>query len=72
MVEKYHLRSRYEKLSILIALALQGKDDAVEVHENVVRLMRFGLTDREIAEILGTTVGTVSVTKSRIKKGKSK
>ena len=61
-----------KKLSILIALALQGEKDAVGVKENVARLIRFGLTDSEIAEILGTTSGTVSVAKARIKKAGSK
>lgn len=61
-----------KKLSILIALALQGEKDAVGVKENVARLIRFGLTDSEIAEILGTTSGTVSVAKARIKKAWSK
>lgn len=61
-----------KKLSILIALALQGEKDTVEVKENVARLIRFGLTDSEIAEILGTTPGTVSVVKARIKKAGSK
>lgn len=61
-----------KKLSILIALQLQGENKAVEVKENVARLARFGLTDSEIAEILGTTPGTVSVAKARIKKAKSK
>lgn len=61
-----------KKLSILIALQLQSENGTVEVRENVVKLTRFGLTDREIAEILGTTPGTVSVTKARIKKSKTK
>lgn len=61
-----------KKLSILIALALQGEKNAVGVKENVARLVRFGLTDSEIAEILGTTSGTVSVAKVRIKKAKTK
>ncbi len=60
-----------KKLSILIALQLQGENMVVEVKENVARLVRFGLTDSEIAEILGTTPGTVSVAKARIKKAKS-
>lgn len=60
-----------KKLSILITLQLQA-DGAVEVKENVVKLSRFGLTTGEIAEILGTTPGTVAVAKSRIKNPKSK
>lgn len=61
-----------KKLSILIALQLQSEDGVVEVKENVIKLTRFGLTDSEIAEILGTTPGTVSVAKARIKKSKTK
>lgn len=61
-----------KKLSILIALQLQGENRTVEVKENVAKFARFGLTDKEIAEILGTTPGTVSVAKARIKKAKSK
>jgi len=61
-----------KKLSILIALQLQGEKEKVEVKENVAKLTPFGLTDSEIAEILGTTPGTVSVAKTRIKSAKSK
>ena len=61
-----------KKLSILIALQLQGGKDKVEVKENVEKLIPFSLTDSEIAEILGTTAGTVSVAKVRIKKARSK
>lgn len=66
------LKQISKKLSILIAISLQGEKDAIEVKENVARLMRFGLTDIEIAEILGTTPGTVSVAKARMKKVKVK
>lgn len=65
------LREISKKLSILIALQLQG-EDRVEVQENVVKLTRFGLGTSEIADILGTTPGTVQVAKARIKKSKSK
>lgn len=57
-----------KKLSVLISLELQ-KDGKQKVQEHVSRLSRFGLTAGEIAEILGTTAGTVSVAKARIKKG---
>lgn len=66
------LREVSKKLSILIALQLQSEEGMVEVKENVAKLTRFGLTDGEIAEILGTTPGTVSVTRARIKKSKTK
>ena len=57
------------KLSVLISLELH-KDGKQKVQEHVSRLSRFGLTANEIAEILGTTAGTVSVAKARIRKGK--
>jgi len=61
-----------KKMSILISLQLQHGKEKVEVKENVEKLAPFGLTDNEIAEILGTTTGTVSVAKARIKKAKTK
>lgn len=70
--DKNILQQISKKLSILIALQLQGGKEKVEVKENVAKLTPFGLTDSEIAEILGTTAGTVSVAKARIKKTKSK
>ena len=44
------------------------KDGGGRVQEHVTRLSRFGLTTAAIAEILGTTAGTVAVAKSRVKK----
>jgi len=58
-----------KKLSILIHLELR-KDGAGGVQEHVARLSRFGLTTGEVAEILGTTAGTVAVAKNRAKKKK--
>jgi DNA-binding CsgD family transcriptional regulator len=66
MTDSESLQEISKKLSILIALHLQ-RDGKESVQENVSRLSRFGLTTGEIAEILGTTPGTVAVTKSRIK-----
>ncbi len=65
------LKEISKKLSILIALELQG-ENGVEVKENVIKLTRFGLGTSEIADILGTTPGTVQVAKARIKKSKAK
>jgi len=65
------LREISKKLSVLIALQLK-KDGEESVQDSVVRLSRFGLTTSEIAEILGTTPGTVAVAKSRSKKGRKK
>jgi len=55
------------KLSVLIHLQIE-KDGGGRVQEHVTRLSRFGLTTAAIAEILGTTAGTVAVAKSRVKK----
>ena len=60
-----------KKLSILIALQLEESENA-SVQSNVVRLTRFGLTANEIAAILGTTPGTVAVSKSRDKRTKNR
>lgn len=55
------------KLSVLIHLELD-KDESSRIDDQVVRLSRFGLNTPAIAEILGTTTGTVAVAKSRMKK----
>lgn len=54
------------KLSVLIFLELR-KDGKQKVQEYVAQLSRFGLSISEIAEILDTTPGTVSVAKNRVK-----
>jgi CRP-like cAMP-binding protein len=61
------LRDISRKLSVLIHLAID-KDGDGRVQDYVARLSRFGLTTAAIAEILGTTTGTVAVAKSRVKK----
>lgn len=61
-----------KKLSILIALQIQAGGKEKEVKANVEKLAKFGLSDGEIAQILGSTPGTVSVAKARIKKSKAK
>ena len=63
------LREISKKLSVLIALQLQGESEMVEVKENVGRLSRFGLTDSEIAEILGISEST---SKSQFNRSKKK
>ena len=55
------------KLSVLIHLELD-KEGSGRVQDHVASLSRFGLTTAAIAEILGTTTGTVAVAKSRVKK----
>jgi hypothetical protein len=65
MTEAELLKEISQKLSALIALNLPDDEG---VQDSVARLMRFGLSTGEIAGILGTTPGTVAVSKSRIKK----
>ena len=67
MTDKDMLQEISAKLSILIALELK-KDDTQGVQAHIPLLSRFGLSVSEIAGILGTTTGTVSVAKNRIKK----
>jgi hypothetical protein len=55
-----------KKLSVLIALGLQQRSGA-SVQDNVELLSRIDLTVTEIADLLGTSPGSVAVTKSRIK-----
>lgn len=56
-----------KKLSILISLELR-RDGNEGVQANVARLSQFGLSGTEIANILGTTIGTIAVAKNRIKR----
>lgn len=56
-----------KKLSVLISLELH-RDGNEGVQANVARLSQFGLSGSEIANILGTTTGTVAVAKNRIKR----
>ncbi len=60
-----------KKLSVLIGIFIQ-RDGQAKVQEHVERLSNFGLSGTEIAQILGTTAGTVAVAKNRIKKARSK
>ncbi len=61
--ELEHLISR--KLSALIALAMLPDVNKKNTAEKVAILMRFDLPNQEIADIVGTTKGTVEVLKSR-------
>jgi len=53
------------KLSALIALALLAEPHKKNTAEKIALLSRFGLANQEMADILGTTKGTVEVLKSR-------
>ena len=70
MENKEMLESISNRLSVLIALQLRSLTDQPSFADSVELLTRFGLSSGEMAEILGTTKGTVDVTKSRIKNKK--
>ena len=53
------------KLSALIALSLVPEAQKKNTAEKVALLARFGIPNQEVADILGTTKGTVEVLKSR-------
>jgi DNA-directed RNA polymerase specialized sigma24 family protein len=59
-----------KKLSALIALALLPDVQKRSSAEKVVLLARFNISNQEIADILGTSKGTVEVLKSRTSKRK--
>lgn len=60
------------KLSALIALSF-AKDVAKMTNADGVEMLgRFGLSNQDVADILGTTKPTVEVLKSRIKSKKNK
>ncbi len=54
-----------KKLSVLIALQLGELPEKSDMATKVHLLSTFNLTNAEIAEILGTSKGTIEVTKSR-------
>ncbi|HXN00215.1 MAG TPA: hypothetical protein VN982_17260 [Candidatus Dormibacteraeota bacterium] len=56
------------KMSALIAVALLPDVQKKNTAEKVELLTRFGLSNQEVADIVGTTKGTVKVTKSRANK----
>jgi len=58
------------KLSALIALSLVPEPQKRNTAEKVELLTRFGISNQEVADILGTTKGTVEVLKSRASKRK--
>ena len=59
-----------DKLSALIALALVPEAPEMNLRQKVELLTRFGIPNQEVADILGTTKGTVEVLKSTAKKRK--
>ncbi len=61
-----------KKLSAFIAVVLLPDVQKKNAAEKVALLMRFGIPNQDIADILGTTKGTVEVLKSRASKRKKK
>ena len=59
-----------KKLSVFIALALLPEAEKKSTAEKVALLTRFGIPNQDVADILGTTKGTVEVLKSRASKRK--
>lgn len=60
-----------QKINILIALKLEEKEK-MKLQEKVKFLLNSGLTNQQMAEILGASKGTIEVIKSRLKKKSSK
>jgi len=59
------LQEILQKFDILIALELNKEEK--KLSEKVKFLLNFGLPNQQIAEILGTSKGSVEVIKSRLK-----
>lgn len=59
-----------KKLSVLIALSFKNDTQNLSNSERIIILGRFGLNNQDIADILGTTKGTVEVQKSRANKSR--
>lgn len=58
------------KLSAVIALSFSNDAGDLTTADRVKLLVRFGLSNQDIANIIGTTKGTVEVLKSRAAKAK--
>lgn len=72
MKEQELLEQISKKLSALIALSFMKDVEKMTNADGVEILGRFGLSNQDIANILGTTKPTVEVLKSRIKSKKKK
>jgi len=70
MEDRELLEQISKKLSVLIATVFAKDAGKMTNIEGVEMLGRFGLTNQDVADILGTTKPTVEVLKSRIKKNK--
>jgi len=70
MKEQELLQQISKKLSALMALLFMKDIEKMTSIDRIGMLGRFGLSNQDIADILGTTKPTVEVLKSRIKKNK--
>lgn len=70
MDNKELLQSISKRLGVLIALKIEEMSDSKAIAARVEMLTRFGLPSADIAEILNTSVNTVNVTRTRLKKKK--
>lgn len=70
MKEQELLEQISKKLGALIALSFMRDIEKMTNADGVKLLVRFGLSNQDIADILGTTKGTVEVLKSRAIKTK--
>lgn len=70
MDNKELLESISKRLGVLIALKIEEMSDSKAIATRVEMLTRFGLSSADIAEILNTSVNTVNVTRTRLKKKK--
>lgn len=52
---------------IIYILASDYVDPEATIAENIVTLYRFGFSNQELADLLGTTEGTIKTTKSELR-----
>lgn len=68
MENKELLESISKRLGVLAALQINAQTEGTSIAEGVALLTRFGLAPSEIAEILNTSINTVNVTRTRLKR----
>ena len=66
------LRDLLTQIKITNKLLIAQMKDEIQQRDLISQLSTTGASPKEIAELLNTTPGTVSVTLSRLRKGKSK
>jgi len=69
MEEELEIISR--KLSILIALSIKNLPDSLDTKEGIKLLDRYGLSNGEVASILGMKPNAVSMARARMNGGKN-